>query len=360
MAIITAYDKLGTGLNMADTDYSFIPASNLTPSGSPSVSQYDYNTLLISQWYDNYQFNLGIFVSQYFGDIYTIESIFAYDSDLNTLISAYAVNVNFNIYDDFSGGSLLTNFLSTDDTITGNNYSDFIQAGQGNDYLYGLAGNDYLSGEAGSDVLYGGAGNDTLSGGTGEDYLLGGTGIDLAVFTGYSSQYQISFNSDFYLGASVRDTVSSRDGIDYVTEVERLSFADINVALDLEGKAGQAYRIYEAVLGRAPDLEGLGYWINDMDNGVSLTTIAQGFIASPEFQGKYGANPSYETYLNLLYNNILGRAPDTVGMNYWVSNMQRGIDSPAAVLASFSEGYENTANVAPAIANGIYYTDWIA
>jgi hypothetical protein len=46
-------------------------------------------------------------------------------------------------------------------------------------------------------------------------------------------------------------------------------------------------------------------------------------------------------------------------LSYWVSNMRKGIDSPAAVLASFSEGFENTANVAPDIANGIYFTPWI-
>ena len=158
---------------------------------------------------------------------------------------------------------------------------------------------------------------------------------------------QSSFLDD---SLTIRDTLSN---------VERLQFSDINLALDTDGVAGQAYRIYEAVLGRTPDLEGLGYWINDMDNGVSLTTIAQGFIASPEFQGKYGANPSYETYINLLYDNILGRAPDAEGLNYWVSNMQKGVDTPAAVLASFSEGFENKANVAPDIANGIYYTPWI-
>lgn len=39
--------------------------------------------------------------------------------------------------------------------------------------------------------------------------------------------------------------------------------------------------------------------------------------------------------------------------------MQRGVVTPAAVLASFSEGYENTANVAPDIANRNYYTDLI-
>lgn len=209
---------------------------------------------------------------------------------------------------------------------------------------------------SGSETLTGTHSNETFRGGLGDDVIDGGAGLDYAIFAGLSSQYSIQIGSN----TMISDGESGRDGTDSLMNVERLIFADTNIALDLEGIAGQAYRIYEAVLGRAPDLKGLGYWINDMDNGISLTTIAQGFIASSEFQGKYGANPSYETYINLLYNNILGRAPDTAGMNYWVSNMQRGIDSPAAVLASFSEGSENTANVAPDIANGIYYTAWIA
>jgi hypothetical protein len=61
----------------------------------------------------------------------------------------------------------------------------------------------------------------------------------------------------------------------------------------------------------------------------------------------------------LLYNNILDRDPDPDGLNYWVSNMRNGVDTPAAVLASFSEGFENTANVAPDITTGIYFTAWI-
>jgi hypothetical protein len=238
--------------------------------------------------------------------------------------------------------------LSGNDQITGSNFADT---------LIGWAGNDLINGQAGNDDLYGSIGKDTLVGGAGNDFLIGGTGIDTAVFSGQAQQYFGGFTPEGYF--EVRDTVTNRNGTDLLTEVERIRFTDINVALDISGTAGQAYRIYEAVLGRAPDLEGLGYWINDMDNGVSLTTIAKGFIASPEFQGKYGANPSYETYLTLLYNNILDRDPDPIGMDYWVSNMRNGIDSPAVVLASFSEGYENTANVAPAIANGIYYTPWI-
>jgi len=33
MAIVTAYDRLGTGLNKIDTDSAFVPSGNRTPSG---------------------------------------------------------------------------------------------------------------------------------------------------------------------------------------------------------------------------------------------------------------------------------------------------------------------------------------
>ncbi len=216
---------------------------------------------------------------------------------------------------------------------------------------------ELLIGTDSVDKIWGYGGNDHILGKKGDDVLDGGVGVDSAIYQGHYSDYSVMIGPVI---TRVEDRLNNRDGADALINIERLQFTDTNVALDIEGTAGQAYRIYEAVLGRAPDLEGLGYWINDMDNGVSLTTIASGFIASKEFKDKYGANPSYETYINLLYQNILDRAPDAEGLNYWVSNMQKGTDSPAAVLASFSEGFENTANVAPDIANGIYYTPWIS
>lgn len=197
--------------------------------------------------------------------------------------------------------------------------------------------------------------NDVIVGMGGDDVIEGLAGLDVARYSGSSSDYQIQLGDPVL----VKDLRDPGDGSDILRQVERLQFTDTNVGLDIEGNSGQAYRLYEAVLGRSPDLEGLGYWINDMDNGVTLTTIAQGFIASKEFQGKYGVNPSNETYVDLLYQNILERAPDAVGLNYWLTNMQKGIDTPAVVLASFSEGYENKANVAPDIAGGVYYTPWV-
>jgi Ca2+-binding RTX toxin-like protein len=231
MAIVVAYDRLGVGLNMVDTDSSFVPAANFNTSGSPSITQHDYDTVLISQWYNNYQYNLGIFVSQYSGNIYTIESLFAFDGNVNPLISAYGVNINFNIYDDFSGGTLFTNLYSTNDTITGNKYADTIKSGTGNDNIFGMAGNDFLYGESGHDIIRGGVGRDTID---------GGLGIDTADYTDKTTGVSLTLNkfSNAYVFVNnvFEDTIKNVENITGGSGADSLN-GDANANI-IKGNAG--------------------------------------------------------------------------------------------------------------------------
>src|SRR5690606_30018396 len=105
-----------------------------------------------------------------------------------------------------------------------------------------------------------------------------------------------------------------------------------------------AYRLYQAAFGREPDVEGLRYWIESMDSGVSLEQVAASFTASEEFLAFYGDNPAAETLVTGHYWNILGRAPEDDGLQYWVDAVNEGF-SPASLLASFSESEENIALV---------------
>jgi Ca2+-binding RTX toxin-like protein len=179
MAIVTAYDRMGYGLNMVDTKSSFIPNSNnLIPDGDPVVNQFDSDTYAVSTSYNGGQTILVIFISQYSGNIWTLESLYAYDSEVEPLLGAYGVNIRIDVTDDFSAGAYLTNLYSGNDVMSGNKYADIIKSGIGNDDLQGNAGNDKLYGEAGNDTLGGGAGNDTLDGGAGNDALIGGAGND--------------------------------------------------------------------------------------------------------------------------------------------------------------------------------------
>ena len=138
--------------------------------------------------------------------------------------------------------------------------------------------------------------------------------------------------------------------------MERLQFDDGILALDIEANAGQAYRIYQAAFARTPDNDGLKYWIEALDTGITLLDVARGFVASAEFQSVYGANPSNLSLVEKLYENVLGRSGEAAGISYWENELNSGNRDQARVLVDFAESAENIMGVAPAIAEGIFFS----
>ncbi|HZX26623.1 MAG TPA: DUF4214 domain-containing protein, partial [Telluria sp.] len=145
-----------------------------------------------------------------------------------------------------------------------------------------------------------------------------------------------------------------------LTNVERLRFSDENIALDIGGTAGQAYRIYQAAFDRAPDLAGLGYWIHLLDQGRSLTDIAAGFVDSREFRQLYGIAPAAGELAARMYANVLHRVPDQAGLAFWTHILDNHSATTAQVLAAISESPENQAGVAALIGHGIAYIPFVA
>jgi hypothetical protein len=72
-------------------------------------------------------------------------------------------------------------------------------------------------------------------------------------------------------------------------------------------------RLYFAYFLRIPDYEGLMYWVDACSSGASLWAISDSFAGSEEFGQRYGTL-SNEAFVELIYQNILGRAPDSGGM----------------------------------------------
>jgi serralysin len=220
---------------------------------------------------------------------------------------------------------------------------------QGNDDLVGSEGKDTLSGLGGSDILRGGFGSDTID---------GGAGIDTSVCEFLSSQASIVKTASGY---KITDfSFFGSDDVDLLTNIERLQFQDKAIALDTDGNAGQAYRLYQAAFDRKPDLPGLGYWIAQRDNGLSLYDAAWNFINSAEFKTLYGANVSNSTFISAIYGNVLHRAPDQKGFDYWLDMLSSNKASRHGMLAEFSESPENVAQVVGSIQNGIEYTPFLA
>lgn len=176
------------------------------------------------------------------------------------------------------------------------------------------------------------------------------TGV--TTFNGKRANYTLAKTAD---GVSVTDLVG-QEGVVNLVAPKRLLFTDIAIAFDIDGTAGKAYRIYQAAFNRTPDYEGLGYWIDQMDKGMSLDAVAAGFVGSQEFAALYGARPSNADMVGKFYQNVLHRAPDQAGYDYWVSVLDKGQASPPSVLASFGESPENKALLAPSIGSGFYYT----
>ena len=196
-------------------------------------------------------------------------------------------------------------------------------------------------------TITGTAGNDSsLTGGNGNDAINGLAGLDTAVYTARMAAYTISSTA-----------ISGPDGSDTLTSIERLQFLDANLAFDLEGNAGQVYRLYQAAFNRTPDLSGLGGWIAAMDDGMPLLTIASKFMESAEFQSLYGANPTNAQFVANLYTNALHRPSqqDAGSAAGWVDQLSTNAVSRAQALVNFSESAENKASVLPVISGGITY-----
>ena len=144
-----------------------------------------------------------------------------------------------------------------------------------------------------------------------------------------------------YDGATSTYVIESYEN--YTSDVVTITAASLNIALT-NPAIGEAYRLYQSALNRAPDQAGLTYWTNALLNGVGPLTVAQDFMNSAEFQADYG-NLSVSDFVSTLYNNVLHRAPDSGGDSYWINALNSG-QSKASVLLSFSDSAENRANTA--------------
>lgn len=287
-------------------------------------------------------------------------------------------------------------------TIYANAAGNVISGGAGNDTVYQGSGNDQISGGGGRDtVVYskalaaftitgtpgalsvsgdgvdtltgiatlrfdgkdvdltsfrsvqgGTANNDILTAGSGDELITGGAGVDVLKFSGARSDYQVGASG---AGFTVVDRLGN-GGADLVAGVERLQFANgVGVALDIDAAAGQTYRLYQAAFNRTPDAGGVGFWLDQLDHGLSLTQMAQFFLDSPESARTYGTLTD-TAFVYLMYANVLHRAPDQEGLKFYLDGIGGSAFARAQVLQGFSESPENQIAVIGSISNGVEYT----
>jgi len=202
-----------------------------------------------------------------------------------------------------------------------------------------------LDGGAGNDVLIGGDGSDTLIGGAGSDTLDGGAGFDTAVYSGVRLQYATS--SSVVAGGP-------EGGRDTLVNVEQARFVDGILTFDPNSQAAQIMRLYSATLDRQPDQGGFEAQLDNLERGVSLFTLADAFVISPEFQQRYGSLNNQQ-FIEQMYRFTLDREGDPGGIQSWTNNLNNGMTRAEAVVF-FSESAEHRALTNPLVQQGL----WVA
>jgi hypothetical protein len=218
-------------------------------------------------------------------------------------------------------------------------------------FTNGLVNSHVYKANFGGDSLTGSAGSDTFLAATGSNFFDGRGGLDTLQITAPKTGSTVN-----RIGTDIN---FSQNGVAAILkDIERIAFSDISVALDIDGSAGQLYRIYQAAFARPADYAGLGYWIGVMDNGASLRAVAAGFTGSSEFVALYAKASTNRAIVDMFYHNILHRAGDTNGANYWTDVLDRKADNIAGVLLGFSESVENQAALIGVVGNGIVFTPY--
>lgn len=91
--------------------------------------------------------------------------------------------------------------------------------------------------------------------------------------------------------------------------------------------ASQVQELYIGYLGRAADKAGLDFWVKAIEDGTStLESVALGFTQSAEYQAAY-ANLTNTQLVAHVYQNVLGRAADADGLTFWVGEINKGVVS---------------------------------
>jgi Ca2+-binding RTX toxin-like protein len=220
-----------------------------------------------------------------------------------------------------------------DDLIVGSIGNDRLSGSNGNDTVFGGEGNDFIDGGADNDILNGGKGNDRIITGAGSDTVDGGSGYDQVVIGGDRAAHTVVVNGD-------KLEITSGGETKTVTGAEFISFDQGGpIVVTTDQDQGTVARLYEAMLDRSADPDGLGNWLNWLANGGTLSDIAQGFAGSAEF-ANLTAGKDDATFVEAMYQRTFDRSADPDGMTTWLGQLQSGAMDRATVALNFAASEE--------------------
>ena len=212
----------------------------------------------------------------------------------------------------------------------------------------------------GTGVVVGTAADDVLTqpgarvwrGLAGDDHLVAGPGLQSAEYYGSRSAFALTRKPD---GSWLVHDRQGREGTDQLSGIERLVFADMAVATDLDGVAGQVAKTLGAVFGKSAvlnkDFAGIGLHYTD-ELHYSYPELMQLAI-----NARLGNNPSNAQVVDLLYTNVVGHAPDAATRKVFTDLLDSHTFTIASlgVLAADTEFNSSNINLVGLTESGLEY-----
>ena len=197
--------------------------------------------------------------------------------------------------------------------------------------IIGSAFNDALFGNAQTNVITGNGGSDTIDGGDGTDIAI--YSESLSAITLSSSKEDDSVTWEITLANGDKDTL---------VNVERLSFNDTRVALDLDGHAGSTAKLLGAFLGSAgvSNKNFVGIGLQYLDAGGTYESLMELAISTV-----FGETPNSRSVVTTFYQNLTGQqAPESV-IDTYASLLDDGDLSLLSLSMQVADNEINLSNI---------------
>ena len=127
-------------------------------------------------------------------------------------------------------------------------------------------------------------------------------------------------------GGGAPKPLTSEDQVSLELSIEQ------QVAVYGASNIGFTKMLYDNILGRVPDSEGENDWVTALSEGsITLGDVIFGFVFSQELEPIISpAGP--DEFITFLYKNVLNRAPDPDGYNNWITHMNAGMSKEEVLL----------------------------
>jgi len=145
---------------------------------------------------------------------------------------------------------------------------------------------------------------------------------------------QVVITRDFAI-TTVR-ALSDPDAVHVLINVESIAFSDKTVKVENDVSLGWIAGLYDQVLGRQAEVDGIQYWAHQHADGMSAGEIALQFLRSAEADRvlNTGTATARGITVEAFYEGLLGRASDAAGKAYWANELAKGA-SLADVAGAF-------------------------